>query len=160
MSFRIDDLEPSGALQPVPASDIDRAEADLGTPFPSGYRDLMQRFGRGIVGGLVRVYTPFDIASGDNSVTEWRKRIDEYWFWDAGAAVLTKAQALECVILGDTVGGDEMVFHPSAPDRIYVLPHDSDDIHVAGDGLEAALDWFFTSGVIDPPFEDKSFEPY
>ena len=53
-----------------------------------------------------------------------------------------------CVIVGDTLGGDELTFHPDAPDRILVLAHDDDSIHVVEGGLAAAIEWVYTSGVL------------
>lgn len=151
-------FEPTSPLTPVTHNEVDRVEAELGSRFPKGYREYVTRFGRGVIGGLVRVYAPADIVAGSTGVREWRNRIDEHWFWNTGP--LTKARALECIILGDTVGGDELVFHPDAPDTIYVLAHDFDESYLAGDGLEAALAWFFKSGVLDVPFEDNTFEPF
>jgi hypothetical protein len=158
---RFDSLSPSAALTPVPEAEVADLEAELGFVFPTGYREFITKFGRGVLGGLVRIYTPADIRSGPCNIEEWRKRIDEYWFWDAGANVLTKPRALQSIIVGDTVGGDELIFHPDEPDRLYVLPHDFEEIWVASTtGLDEAADWFFKSGVIDEPFEDDRFEPY
>ncbi|MBL8547451.1 MAG: SMI1/KNR4 family protein [Hyphomonadaceae bacterium] len=154
-------LRPTRALAPIAPAEVAAAEAALSVRFPTGYYDFITRYGRGVLGGLVRIYTPADVLNGPNNVREWRARIDEYWFWDASAALLPKARALECVVIADTVGGDELVFHPDQTDRLYVLAHDFDEAYLASDvGLEAAVDWFFTSGVIDEPFEDLSFEPY
>jgi hypothetical protein len=154
-------LQPSAPLQGVPLGQVQGAEAALNTQFPSGYAEFVTRYGRGVLGGLVRIYTPDSLINGPNNVREWRARIDEYWFWDASADLLPKARALECIVVADTVGGDELAFHPSEPNRLLVFPHDFDEIYVAGTtGLEAAVDWFFTSGVLDEPFEDDSFEPY
>ncbi|MGE0740845.1 MAG: SMI1/KNR4 family protein [Hyphomonadaceae bacterium] len=158
---RLERLAPVSPPQPVSASDVDAAEAAIGGPFPNGYRAFMLRFGRGLLGGLVRIYTPAAIMEGPQSFSEWRMRIDEYWFWDASAALLPKSRALECVVIGDTIGGDELALHPSEPDRIFVFAHDFDQIYPASTtGLEAAIDWFFTSGMLDEAFEDDSFEPY
>jgi hypothetical protein len=158
---RFTELKLSAPTVGVPDAEVDAAETALGARFPGDYRAFITRLGRGLLGGLVRVYSPADIANGPNNVREWRKRIDEYWFWDASAELLPKARALECVCIADTVGGDELVFHPSEPDRLYVMAHDFDEAYLASTtGLEAAVDWFFTSGVIDQPFENDSFEPY
>jgi hypothetical protein len=56
--------------------------------------------------------------------------------------------------------GDELVMHPSDPDRLYVLPRHEEVIYVAGNGLLAAIEWFLTSGVLTEPIEDRSFEPF
>jgi len=157
---RFASLKPTAALQGAPGADVDAAERAFGA-FPADYRAFITRYGRGVLGGLVRVYAPAELLSGPRSVSEWRARIDEYWFWDATEALLSKERALECVVIGDTVGGDELIFHPAAPEQLYVLGHDFDEAHLAStSGLEAAVDWFFTSGVLDQAFEDDSFEPY
>jgi hypothetical protein len=103
---------------------------------------------------------PNQILEGDNSVTEWRKRIDEYWFWDDGKDVLTKPKALECVIVADTMDGDELVSHPSEPDRLYVLPRHEEKIYVVGGGLMPAIEWLLTSGTLTDPIDDRTFEPF
>jgi hypothetical protein len=158
---RVASLKPTGSLTPVPVAEVESAETQLAVRFPAGYRDFITSFGRGVLGGTVRVYTPQDILSGPNNLNEWRQRIDEYWFWNESAELMPKQRALECIIVGDTVGGDEIVFHPSDPDVIYVLPHDFETIwRVSTTGLEAAIDWFFTSGVLDDPFENDAFDPY
>jgi hypothetical protein len=90
------------------------------------------------------VYPPRRIQSGENNLAEWRQRIDQYWFWDDGREVLTKERALQSVIIGDTLDGDELIAHPSNPERVYVLPRNSEDIYVAGDGLSAAIEWLET----------------
>lgn len=155
-------LNPKAPPKPIDAAEVDACERALGMRFPQGYRELMTRYGRGILGGLLRFYAPAEIADldGPRGVGEWRQRIAEYWFWDASAALMSKQRALTCIRIGDTVGGDELVFDPAEPERIYVLPHDFEEIYVAGDGVEAACTWFFTAGILDEPFEDNSFEPY
>ena len=158
---RFDRLKPTSPPNGVAGADVTAAQAALGATFPTGYRAFITRFGRGVLGGLMRIYTPDDIQNGPNNLREWRARIDEYWFWEDSAALLSKERALECIVIGDTVGGDELIFHPSEPDRLYVLAHDFDEAYLASStGFEAAIDWFFESGVIDEPFENDSFEPY
>jgi hypothetical protein len=158
---RFSALKPTAPLNPVVAAEVDATEAQLGASFPAGYREFITTFGRGVLGGVLRIYAPQDILTRHNNVGEWRQRIDEYWFWDETAELLPKSRALECIIFGDTVGGDELVFHPSAPNTIYVLPHDFDAAsRVSTTGLERAVDWFFTSGVLDEPFENDAFEPH
>ena len=150
-----------GPLVLSPPAEVDAAEAELGIRFPTGYREYVTRFGEGVLGGYyVRIYPPRRILSGVNNVAEWRQRIGEYWFWDAGRDVLTKDQALQSVIIGDTLDGDELVVHPDHPERIYVLPRNSEDVHVAGDGLPAALEWLCGSGTLTEPFAERDFEPF
>ena len=150
-----------GSLVLSPPAEVDAAEARLGIRFPTGYREYVTRFGEGVLGGAyVRIYPPRRILSGPNGLAEWRQRIDEYWFWDAGRDVLTREQALESVIIGDTAEGDELIVHPDHPERVYVLPRDSEDIYVAGDGLPAAIEWLCGSGTLTEAFPERTFEPF
>jgi hypothetical protein len=45
-----------------------------------------------------------------------------------GKKLLPKEWALESVILGDTVNGDELVFHPCKPKQWFVLPRAAEKI--------------------------------
>jgi len=157
----LDDFKPSSeTLFHNRAADVDAVEEQLGVRLPEEYREFITRFGEGTLAGYIRVYPPYQILEGDNNVTAWRERIDEYWFWDAGKDVLTKAEALECVIVADTMDGDELVAHPSEPDRLYVLPRYEEKIFVAGDGLLAAIEWLLTSGTLTDPIDDRTFDPF
>jgi hypothetical protein len=157
----LDDVQVSdGPLFYNSSSDVVDAERQLGTRLPEGYRDFIARFGEGLLAGYIRVYPPHQILTGDNNVHAWRERIDEYWFWDEDADVLTKDRAREGVIVADTMDGDELMMHPAQPDRLYVLPHDEEAIYVAGDGLLPAVEWLLTSGVLTESIEDRTFVPF
>jgi hypothetical protein len=73
---------------------------------------------------------------------------------------LPKQRALECVIIGDTVNGDELVFHPGRPNRLFVLPRDSEQVFDAGTDLLTAIDWMCASGKLVERFDDRKFEPF
>ena len=142
-------------------AEVDTAEAQLGIRFPSGYREFVTRFGDGVLGGsYIRIYPPRRILTGANNLTEWRQRIDQYWFWDDGRDVLTREQALESIIIGDTADGDELIVHPGNPERVYVLPRESESIYAAGDGVPAAIEWLCSSGTLTEPFAVRHFEPF
>lgn len=142
-------------------AEVDAAEAQLGIRFPSGYREYVTQFGEGVLGGsYVRIYPPRRILSGANNLVEWRRRIDQYWFWNGGRGALTKEQVLEAIIIGDTLDGDELIVHPANPERIYLLPRQSEEIYVAGEGLPAAVEWLCTSGTLTEPFPERNFEPF
>lgn len=160
--MHLDDITVNGSPLVVSSdAEIDDAEQQLGISFPVGYREYVTRFGEGVLGGCyIRIYPPRRIVGGLNNVNEWRRRIDEYWFWDDGRETLTKEQALECVIIGDTLDGDELIVHPSTPNRIYVLPRHSEDIQVAGEGLLPAIEWICSSGTLTEAFEEREFEPF
>jgi hypothetical protein len=140
------------------ASDVDRLEAQYWIRFPKGYRDYVTRLGEGVLGGtFVRIYPPWRIAS---ELSEWRERIRRYWFWDRGKKLLPKDRALECIIVGDTMEGDELVFHPSKPGALFVLPRHSEKIFDAGADLLAAVDWMCSSGKLTTAFKERNFEPF
>lgn len=138
--------------------EVDAAEQQFGFSFPSGYRDYVTTFGEGVLGGsFIRIYPPHRIL---RELQMWRERIDEYWFWDAGQEILTKAEALHSVIIGDTIAGDELVVRRESPERIFVLPRNYEEIFIAGDGLPSAIEWLCNSGKLAEPFLDRNFEPF
>jgi hypothetical protein len=98
------------------------------------------------------------ILDGEMSVAEWRRRINKYWFWDDG--VLSKERAQECIIVGDTLNGDELIFHPTEPGVLFALPRDEENIYRLGPGLFAAMEWLCTSGQLTEPFEERNFKPF
>ena len=110
--------------------------------------------------GKIRVFPPYQILEGDLGIDAWRGRIKEYWFWDTAESVLPQTRALECVLIADTTDGDELVFHPDQPNRIYVLPRYDETSYIAGDGLWPAIQWLLTSGVLFDEVEDHSSQPF
>ncbi len=137
---------------------VDELETRLGVSFPNGYRQYITALGEGVLGGsYIRIYPPWRIL---DELQEWRQRIEEYWFWDEGRDVLSKQQALESIILGDTLDGDEVIFRPQQPQRILVLPRHSEQIYVAGDDLWQAISWLCSSGTLTEAFEERDFEPF
>lgn len=138
-------------------ADVEGIESRLWITFPEGYRDYVTRLGEGVLGSFVRIYPPWQIES---ELAEWRRRIAKYWFWDEGRDVLPKERALECVIVGDTINGDEMVFHPSRRDRLFVLPRDDEQIFDAGADLLAAVEWICGSGHLVETLPELDFEPF
>jgi hypothetical protein len=157
--LKFDDIRVIGnPLVKVDPADVDALEARLWFTFPAGYRDYVTRLGEGVLGGsLVRVYPPWRI---EKELDAWRRRIDQYWFWDAGRALLPKERAIECVILGDTTNGDELVFHPTRPGRLFVLPRDSGQVFEVGGDLLSAIEWMCSSGKLVEPFAERDFEPF
>lgn len=140
----------------TPPREVDDLEARLWITFPAGYREYVTERGDGELGGFVTVYPPWRI---EKEVAGWRDRIDKYWFWDAGNALLPKARALECFVIADSGGGDELVFHPRRPDRLFVLPHDEGKVFEAGADLLTAVDWMCGSGVLTRRIKDRGFRP-
>jgi hypothetical protein len=139
-------------------SEVDAVETRLWFKFPDDYREYVTELGEGVLGGsLVRIYPPWRI---EKELAQWRQRINKYWFWDQGREILPKDRALECIIIGETVNGDELIFHPTRPSLLFVLPRDSEEVFVAGDSLLAAIDWMCNSGELVEPFSERNFEPF
>jgi hypothetical protein len=137
---------------------VDALEAALWVTFPAGYREYVTTLGEGTLGGaFVRVYPPWRI---ERELSEWRRRVGKYWFWDRGRKLLPKERGVECVAVGDTANGDELVFHPTRPGRLFVLPRDSETVFDAGPDLLAAVEWVCSSGKLTPKFAERDFEPF
>jgi hypothetical protein len=137
--------------------EINALEANWWITFPKGYREYLTTLGEGVVSNFIRIYSPWVI---DKELVSWRQRIKKYWLWDAGHKLLPKDRALECVIVGDTTQGDELVFHPHRPDKLYVLPRHSEKIYQAGEDLLSAVDWMCNSGKLTRRFSERDFEPF
>ena len=146
-----------GPLVLTPEEEIDTLEETLGIPLPQGYRDYLITLGEGVLGGhFVRVYPPKRVIE---ELEAWRERIDQYWFWDQGATVLSRQRVLESIRIADTVNGDELIFHPAEPNRLLVLPIESEKIFVAGNSLLEAVEWCCSSGKLTRRFSERVFEP-
>ena len=166
--MKIEDIQISGdALVLATEKEVTAMETRLGTRFPAGYGEFITRLGEGTLGGhYIRIYPPWRILTGENNLEEWRERVEEYWFWDEGRKILSKEKALECIIVGDTVDGDEIIFHPSEPDVLYILPREEETIYKVGSGLFkkpgllAAIDWLCSSGKLTTKFKERNFEPF
>ena len=119
--------------------DVDLVERFLGARFPAGYRELIARFGGGVLADFLKIFPPRHILHG----------------------VLVKWRGVETILIADTPCGAELIFHLSTPDRIYALSGDDDrTIYFAGDGFLPALDWVLSSGVLVEPGRALGFQPW
>jgi hypothetical protein len=127
------------------SKDVDALEEELGIRFPPGYKDFIVLFGEGTLSDTVRIYSPTRIR---RELQQVRERWNQYYFWEAGSAVLVKAQVLASTIFADTVDGDELIVAANADNGIYVLPRHAENIFFAGSDLSSALGWLFWGGQI------------
>lgn len=118
--------------------DVDFAETIIDVSFPDGYKEYVTTLGFGEYCNFIRISMPRDILLG---YKKYQKFLDEYWFWEMGKDLLSKEKAIECIKIGDTVNGDVIIFHPSKPNEIFVLPRDDDMLHKIGRNLYEAIDW-------------------
>jgi hypothetical protein len=135
-------------LETASATDVTGAERELGCRFPRGYAEYVQRLGRGSLNNEVRVMMPGQILA---VLGDWRARWQEFWFWDDPESAVDQDRVLGAVPVADTHVGDELWFHPDDPDTVIVLPRESDRSYAVGPGLDGAIDWVFSSGVLLEP---------
>jgi hypothetical protein len=138
------------------AEEVARLEESLAARFPAGYAEFVTRFGEGTLGGsYVRIYPPHRI---ERELVPWRDRIRQYWFWPKGPC--PQEHALESIILGDTLDGDELVFHPSNSKALFILPRHRECSFEAGHDLPEAIEWLCSSGTLTRRFSQRHFEPF
>lgn len=140
-----------GLYNPAP-----RLEADLGVIFPEGYERYIVGLGEAIYAGFVRIYPPARVR---RELEEWRERVAQYFFWDASAELLHRSSVVESIVIGDTLDGDEIIFHPADSGVFYVLTRHQGVIHRITGHLDALLDWMCRSGVLMEPVETAWAEP-
>lgn len=134
--------------------DVDELEEKLSINLPDGYLEFMTHLGEGGYCDYIRVYPPKRIL---NEYRQCQERWNEYYFWDEGRDILTKQQVVESIIWADTIDGDELIFHPSQPNDIYLLPRHSDKIFYLGKSVAEALVWLLKPNAILPIEEDFIF---
>ena len=130
-----------GLIQPAAPDEVNLIRAELQTELPTGYKKYVSALGEGKLASLIRVYPPGKLIS---NTREFRQRISKHWFWTKSHDLLSKERALECVVVADTVNGDELIYHPSDTRKLFFLPRGGDDALVAGQGLLDALEWILT----------------
>ena len=139
--YRVDRLDSQ-------VGDAEVTELDVrlgGRPRP-GYREYHTELGDGVCSGYVRVYPPARVLAEYESVQD---RVQEFFFWDAGAAVASRDDLATAVIVADTLAGDEVFVHPDT-DRLLVLPREEDGIYAFPNDLRDVLAWLLTSGTLTP----------
>jgi hypothetical protein len=121
----------SSRIQAVPVAEVEALEQHLGFALPDGYRDFITRFGEGDYCDLFRIYPPVRIREEYASYRDaWEGWYYEYegvnhWFFEGSEHILSEAQLQACIIIGDSFDGDEIVYYPPQPDKLFVLPrHD------------------------------------
>ncbi len=120
----LDALETTGdAREAATAAEVAAVEDVLG-PMPLGYAETVTRFGFCAIGDFVRVYPPSVL---EQLTRAWRKRVNEYWFWDLDAVGLEVAQVQQGFSPADTFDGDEIVVVPGRPDLLLLLPRDEEE---------------------------------
>jgi hypothetical protein len=129
-------LRVKGERQPVPEAALERLQVEAATTLPAGYDEMMRTLGPGTLGTKVRVQGPEAILQNTKA---WRERVAQYWFWGDGP-LLSKAAAQSAFVIADTLDGDELVFLPSDPKTLLLLPREDEEVRlISKTGLLSAL---------------------
>lgn len=153
MSFR-DVYRVSNSLEVVTEEEVRAVERDLGVTFPAGYLEYVTTLGKGVYCGYVHVFMPTQIQQAyQQKQTEWETNLG----WPAGEKILSRKQVVESFILAETTDGDDLIFHPQQPDKLFVLANTDAMIYDVGADLEEALNWLYEAGVLTPHSNFKYF---
>jgi hypothetical protein len=144
-------------LQTISQEQLALLQKTLGFPLPVGYAEFMATLGIGDYCGLLRVYEP-DAIPEENRQTQalWQ----EYFSWEDGRDVLPREEVARCVVFANTIDGDNLLFHPRIPDRLFVLPRHDDTIYWVPECFLNPLEWYDQSGLVTPAPAFKTFESY
>jgi len=115
-------------LSPISIQNLASIEDQLGFLFPEDYRAFITTLGVGDTELGIRALSPQYIL--DSRLSEVHDRLSNFWFWDESLDVLTQAQAIECVPFFDSYHGDDILFHPSDPNRWFILGHEVEEVVV------------------------------
>lgn len=143
----------------VLASDpeVDDLEARLGTTFPDGYREFVTRLGEGALNVLVRVYPPWRVLA---ELDVSRGSFSAYWLWESDDVPFGQDQAMESISIADTIDGDMVVFRPSDPARIIVLPRQDERLVARGPNLLETIEWICRGGTGSRTSRRRTFSPF
>jgi hypothetical protein len=130
------------------------AEEQIGSRFPNGYGDYVQRLGAGTLNDLLNVWLPQKVLEARET---WRDQMTAYWFWDDQGSDVNQSRAMDAIPFADSELG-WLCFHPDDPDTVIVLPRDVERTYAVGPGLESAIIWMFSSGVLQQPTPASAFE--
>ena len=157
-NLELDSVEVRGGpVVPVTHSEIDDLEREIGSSFPSGYREYLTRLGWGSLNTLVRVLPPSEVLA---QVDEHRGLMASYWSWSEAPEGIDQDWGMESVPVANTFDGDVVAFHPSLPERLVILPRDLDEAFARDEGLLEAIEWICSGRVLRSFGPKRYFEPF
>jgi hypothetical protein len=148
-------------MRPVLPEEVHRFEERVGFSMPAGWVEFMTRFGEGTFCDRFYFYGPERILSEVQSHRDlWRDSLwtDQdgvsHWFFEGSEAVVTQGELQQAWSIGGSTDGDDIVFEPSSPDRVLLLPRHHDRIQVLLPDLSDLADW----GAESPRLQ--TFQPF
>lgn len=146
-------------IQPVSLAEVEHLEIRLGIRLPDGYRGFITRFGDGFYCDLFRIYTPSEILRKYSEYQDlWGASYtpDDQgkarWYYEGSEVVLNPSELEQSYIIGDTKDGDQLVFYPLQPDKIFVIPRGDRKTTALRADLSDLHQWNTTDDII-PTFE-------
>ncbi len=116
--------------------DIQAFEARMQIVLPADHRDFLKIFGEGVVFNHFRVFG-LDKIMAEAKV--FQLRWQEYFLWEDSNSALKIDQMGNCIIIGDSFNGDELVVSRDYPGEVFYFPQDKHQILGLGPSLESAL---------------------
>lgn len=118
---------------------VSKAEMQIGSALPQGYREYVTRLGDGLLNGALYVIPPTRLLATRNEAQQrWR----DYYLWEESQDVLGKDALWQCHLIATLFTGSEFIVHPRRPDHIFYLARHT-TIAPVGDGIAALLDTVF-----------------
>ncbi len=145
-----------GPLVLATPAEVDALEVRLGVRFPAGYREYVTQLGEGTLNTFVRVLPPWRILQ---ELGEHQGMMAGFWFWESDKVVFSQQQAMESIAIADTLDGDLIVFHPSDPRQLFVLPRNDERLYARGPGLLETINWVCSGRVLRSFGPNRYFEP-
>jgi hypothetical protein len=143
-------------LKPWTEADVDVAEATLGVQLPDGYGELVTTLGKGVISGVLRVFSPAELEDRQRF---FRELTQEYWFFEEPDEALTRDYALESIMVAESLDGDQVIFHPGTR-RLHVLPRHDEHTYAVGSDVWDVVAWYQDSGVLWRPHPFRYFESF
>jgi hypothetical protein len=139
--------------------EVESLEQHLGFSLLSGYREFITRFGEGDYCDLFRIYPPARIREEYALHREFLREHEYHQFFKGSDSVLSKKQLQECILIGDSHDGDYIEYHPSMPDKLFVLPRHDDKIHILKADFRDLHIWIWTEPrlKIFIPWQDRAY---
>lgn len=125
--------------EPTPIEDVRDLERQLGVTMPQGWVDFVTTFGQGTYCDLFRIYTPSQILDQIEMHHEIWAMV--YECLESPEEFISRRDLAGAIPIGDTLDGDELLFNPSDPGRILLLPRDADRITALRTDLEDLPGW-------------------
>lgn len=116
--------------------EIQAFEARMQIVLPADHREFLKTFGEGVIFNHFRVFGPDKIMA---EAKVFQLRWQRYFLWGTPNSALKVDQMGNCIIIGDSFNGDELVVSRDYPGEVFYFPQDKHQILRLGPSLENAL---------------------